>query len=61
MNILTQEQLLLNAQSQFDALKARIVEDSLKQVRVDRAERSIFGELLAIGLMLLEAFAAAAR
>jgi hypothetical protein len=34
---LTQEQLLLNAQAQFDALKQRILEYSQKQTRIDRA------------------------
>lgn len=60
MNILTQEQLLLNAQLQFEALKHRIVTYSQKRERIDRAERNIFSELLAIGLTLLKAFAAGA-
>jgi hypothetical protein len=60
MNILTQEQLLLNAQAQFDALKQRILDHSQKQIRIDRAERNVFTELLSIGLMLLRAFVAGA-
>ena len=60
MSILTQEQLLLNAQAQFDALKERIFEDSQKQIRIDQAERNVFAELLALGLTLLKAFAAGA-
>jgi hypothetical protein len=60
MNILTQEQLLLNAQSQFDALKQRIATYSRKGERIDRCERSVFSDLLAIGLTLLQAFAAEA-
>ena len=60
MNILTQEQLLLNAQAQFDALKQRILDHSQKQIRIDQAERNVFTELLSIGLMLLRAFVAGA-
>lgn len=60
MNILTQEQLLLNAQAQFDALKQRILEYTEKQIRTDQAERNVFAELLPIGLMLLRAFVAGA-
>jgi hypothetical protein len=60
MSILTQEQLLLNAQAQFEALKERILEYSQKQVRIDQAERNVFAELLAIGLTLLKAFVAGA-
>ena len=46
MDILTQEQLLLNAQAQFDALKERILEYSQTQIRIDQAERNVFAELL---------------
>lgn len=60
MNIMTQEQLLLNAQTQFDAIKERIFEYSQKQIRIDQAERNLFGELLALGLTLLKAFVAGA-
>ena len=60
MNILTQEQLLLNAQTQFDALKQQILEYSKERVRIDKAERNVFAELLSIGLMLLKAFVAGA-
>ena len=60
MNILTQEQLLLNAQAQFDALKQRILEYSQKPIRIDHAERNVFTQLLSIGLMLLRAFVAGA-
>jgi len=60
MKILTQKQLLLNAQSQFDALKQRIATYSREGERIDRVERSIFSALLAIGLTLLRAFAAGA-
>lgn len=60
MNIMTQEQLLLNAQAQFDALKQKIIECSEEQIRIDQAERNVFAELLAIGQMLLSAFVAGA-
>ena len=60
MDILTQEQLLLKAQAQFQALKELILDYSQKQIRIDRVERSVFTELLACGLTLLRAFAAGA-
>jgi len=60
MDILTQEQWLLNAQAQFDALKEKILADSQAGIRIDQEERDAFGELQAIGLMLLQAFAAGA-
>ena len=60
MSILTQEQLLLNAQMQFDALKGLIVNHSRQRTRIDRVERSLFAELLALGLTLLRAFVASA-
>ena len=60
MDILTQEQLLLNAQAQFDALKKKILEYSQTGVRIDQGERNVFANLQAIGRMLLEGFAAGA-
>jgi hypothetical protein len=60
MNIMTQEQLLLNAQAQFDALKQLIIEYSERRIRIDQAERNVFVELLAIGRILLSAFVAGA-
>jgi len=60
MSILTQEQLLLNAQDQFDALKESILDHSQEQRRIDQVERSLFTELLALGLTLLKAFVAGA-
>lgn len=60
MDILTQEQLLLNAQAKFDALKKKILEDSQAGVRIDQTERNAFAELQGIGLTLLQAFAAGA-
>ena len=44
MDILTQEQLLLNAQAQFDALKKKILEYSQTGIRIDQAERNVFSE-----------------
>ena len=60
MDILTQEQLLLNAQAQFDALKKKILEDSQTGIRIDQEERNVFADLQAIGLLLLKGFAAGA-
>ena len=60
MDIMTQEQLLLNAQAQFDTLKQRILEYTEKRVRTDRVERNLFADLLAIGQLLLRAFVAGA-
>jgi len=60
MSILTQEQLLLNAQTQFDALKKSILDHSQQHSRIDQVERSLFAELLALGLTLLKAFVAGA-
>ena len=60
MSILTQEQLLLNAQKQFDTLKESILDASRQRTRIDRVERNVFAELLALGLTLLKAFVAGA-
>ena len=60
MSILTQEQLLLNAQTQFDTLKESILDHSQQQRRIDQVERSLFAELLTLGLTLLKAFVAGA-
>ena len=60
MDILTQEQLLLKAQEEFDALKEAIVADSRNRVRIDQTERKTFGGLLSLGLTLLRAFVAGA-
>jgi len=60
MTILTQEQLLLNAQKQFDALKESILDHSQRQTRIDQVERPVFSDVLAIGLTLLKAFVAGA-
>jgi hypothetical protein len=60
MSVLTQEELILKAQEQFENLKALIVDDSQQQVRIDLTERGLFAGLLAIGLTLLRAFVAGA-
>jgi len=60
MSILTQEQLLLNAQEQFDTLKESILDHSQQQTRIDQVERSLFAKLLTLGLTLLKAFVAGA-
>lgn len=60
MSILMQEQLLFNAQKQFDALKESILDHSQQQTRIDQVERNLFAELLTLGLTLLKAFVAGA-
>ena len=60
MDILTQEQWLLNAQEEFDTLKKKILTDSQAGIRIDQEEQDAFAELQAIGLMLLQGFAAGA-
>ncbi len=60
MNIVTQEQLLLKAQEQFDALKESILGHLEKQTRIDRVERNLFADLLSLGLTLLKVFVAGA-
>ena len=58
MSILTQEQLLLKAQEQFDALKESILDHSQQQTRIDQVEKNLFAKLLTLGLTLLKAFVA---
>jgi hypothetical protein len=60
MNIVTQEQLLLKAQGQFDALKQSILDYSEERMRIDQSERNVFADLLSIGMTLLKAFVAGA-
>ena len=60
MNILTQEQLLLKAQEQFDMIKQAILEFAQQEVRIDLAEEYLFRDLHAVGLTMLESFAVAA-
>jgi hypothetical protein len=60
MNIVTQEQLLLKAQEQFDALKQSILDYSEERMRIDQSERNVFADLLSIGMTLLKAFVAGA-
>lgn len=55
-SILTQEQLLLKAQKQLDALKEWIFDHSQRRTRIDRVERNLHAELLTLGRTLLEAF-----
>ena len=42
MKILTQEQLLLNAQEQFCTLQESILNHSQQQTRIDQVERNLF-------------------
>ncbi len=60
MKILTQEQLLLNAQEQFCTLQESILNHSQQHTRIDQVERNLFAELLLLGLTLLRAFVAGA-
>ena len=60
MSILNQEELLLKAQRQFDAIKQSILDHSQRQTRMDQVERPLFADLLALGLTLLKVFVAAA-
>ena len=60
MNMMTQEELLLKAQMQFDALKQSIIDHTEDQTRIDRVERNIVADLLSSGLTLLQAFVAGA-
>ncbi len=60
MEILTQEQLLLKAQEQFETIKQAIREFAQQEVRIDLAEEYLFRDLQALGLTMLESFAAAA-
>jgi len=57
---MTQEELLLKAQMQFDALKQSILDHTRDQTRIDRVERNIFADLQSSGLTLLQAFVAGA-
>ncbi len=60
MNMMTQEELLLKAQIQFDALKQSILDHTEDQTRIDRVERNVVANLLSSGLTLLQAFVAGA-
>ena len=57
---LTQDQLFLKADQNFDQLKCMIQLQSQQHVRIDLIERSLFEVLLNIGLMLLKALVAGA-
>ena len=58
MSIMTQEELLLKAQMQFDALKQSILDHTRDQTRIDRVERNVFADLQSSGLTLRQAFVA---
>ncbi len=57
MSILTQEELLLKAQKQLNALKKSMLDHSQRRTRIDRVERNLFAELLTLGRTLLKLFA----
>jgi hypothetical protein len=58
--IMTQEQGFLKAHEQLQALIALVNQASTEQHRIDQVERSLFSQLLQLGLTLLNAFVAAA-
>jgi hypothetical protein len=57
--IITQERAFLKAQRQLQAMLAYVEKAVVKKERIDQVERELFGQLLAVGLTLLEGFVAA--
>lgn len=60
MNILTHEQWILKARKQFDQMLQSIEQHSQDHLRIDKVERGLFADLLALGLTLLQLFVAKA-
>ncbi len=60
MSNLTQEELLIKAQAQFDALLQTIKQHTYDQTRTDLVERDLFRQFLEMGHTTLSAFIAAA-
>lgn len=60
MSSLTQEELLIKAQSEFDAMLTAIREHTENQTRTDLVERDLFDRFLEIGNTTLSAFIAGA-
>ena len=60
MSSLTQEELLIKAQSEFDAMLTAIREHTENQTRTDLVERDLFDRFLEIGNATLSAFIACA-
>ncbi len=56
MSKLTQEELLLKAQSEFSELLQAIVQHSEDQTRIDQVERDIHTRFLAVSHTLLAGF-----
>ena len=58
--MMTKERAILKAKEKFQDLLVLVEAASDEQLRIDEVERSLFAELLALGLQLLSAFVAAA-
>ncbi len=58
--MMTKEKQLLKAEEKFQQLKALVEAAGEEELRVDEVERSLFAELLKLGLHLLKAFVAQA-
>ncbi len=56
--ILAQEQAFLKARQQLQAIETFVEQTTTTSQRIDEVERKLFGQLLALGLSLLEAFVA---
>lgn len=56
--MMTQEQVFLKAQIQFDALRAFVQQSTDPSQRLDTVERHLFRQLLQLGQLLLQAFVA---
>jgi hypothetical protein len=57
--IFAQEQAFLKARQQLQAIEAFVDQAATAGQRIDNVERELFGQLLSVGLTLLEAFVAA--
>ena len=57
--IFAQEQAFLKARQQLQAIEAFVDQAATAGQRIDKVERELFGQLLSVGLTLLEAFVAA--
>ena len=55
--IMLQERAFLKAQQQLQAMEAFVEQSAEEGQRIDRVERELFAQLLAIGHTLLAAFA----
>ncbi len=60
MSNLTQQELILKAKAQFEAILQTVQQHSHDQSRIDQVERDLFSQLLRLGRTSLEAFIAGA-